>query len=722
MSPKYFFKQARRLCSVALSLLLLTPAAVAQGQGRIAGVVRNAAKAPVAGATVTVINQVTSQRETTRTSPAGQFSLKLPAGAYRILVDAPEALRFDRENVIVTPGKDSPLEIELKAREAKKEAKEETKTPGTKSGKSAADGDGGPIDPTASERPLGAAGTARPEPAAFGSNSRVRELRDRWRVSFPEYDRYGAIGGGRDIPFRRGSWYNPYDQNLLKGDYPVFGNKVFMIFSAVEAAVVEQRRTPLPSNVNSARPGSADFFGKPEVLAVNHILQFSVELFHGDTAFRPRSWAIKLTPTFSLPNYVHTREVGIINVNPQRGTNRTDTQFSLEEAFAEVKLEDTNANFDFMSVRAGIQPFVSDFRGFLYTDNNLGARLFGGFGNNRYNFNLAYFAQLEKDTNSGLNRFDRRPQNVYLFNVYRQDFIKKGFTGQFTFAFNDDRRSVEYDRNGFLVRPAVIGDARPHSIKVGYAGINTDGHLGRLNLSSSYYFALGQDSLNPIAGRYQRVRAHMGAAEASLDRDFLRFRASAFFASGDKNPLDSTATGFDAILDDPNFVGGQFSFWNRVGIPLTQTAVGLVQPNSLLPTLRSSKTQGQANFVNPGIAIANAGVDAEVTQRIKAIFNANYLRFHRTEPLEYLLHQNNIRHDIGWDLSLGIVYRPLLINNIQFTFGASTLKPGRGFRDIYTDQSRNCPPNVRDYCASDNVVIDPKKPLYSLFAQVKFIF
>ncbi|MFN2513996.1 MAG: hypothetical protein ABR568_21600, partial [Pyrinomonadaceae bacterium] len=178
--------------------------------------------------------------------------------------------------------------------------------------------------------------------------------------------------------------------------------------------------------------------------------------------------------------------------------------------------------------------------------------------------------------------------------------------------------------------------------------------------------------------------------------------------------------GFDAIIDDPNFVGGQFSFWNRSGIRLTQTGVGLVQPNSLLPSLRSSKTQGQSNFVNPGIFIYNAGVDVEVTQRIKAIFNANYLRFHRTEPLEYLLFQNRIRHDIGFDYSLGVAYRPFLINNVQITFGASTLQTGRGFRDIFTDRSRNCPPNVGDFCEPD--VINPRKPLYSLFAQLKLIF
>ena len=38
----------------------------------------------------------------------------------------------------------------------------------------------------------------------------------------------------------------------------------------------------------------------------------------------------------------------------------------------EIKLFDVNKNYDFVSVRAGIQPFVSDFRGFIFSDNNLG--------------------------------------------------------------------------------------------------------------------------------------------------------------------------------------------------------------------------------------------------------------------------------------------------------------------------------------------------------------
>ena len=624
-----------------------------------------------------------------RTETDGSYSVQLPSGAYRVNLDQPVTAQFDKdknygdfaiargdtlENVIIEPGKETIVDIPV-----------------------------------------------APPPTGVPATPQRRETPDRWRVVFPEYDRYGDRGArGRDIPFKKGRWWDPYNQRVIKGDYPIKGDKLFMILTAVSSTNVEQRRAPTPSGVSSVDPISGEFFGRPEEFAATETLQFSFELFHGDTTFKPRDWAIKFSPTFSVPNYLDARENGVVNIDVRRGTNRTDWHASLEEAFGEVKLADINANYDFVSVRAGIQSFVSDFRGFIFSDNNLGARVFGAFDNNRYQFNGAYFSMLEKDTNSGLNRFDTRHQNVYIANIFRQDFIRKGYTIQGSFHYNDDRRSVKFDRNGFLVRPALIGDVRPHAIKVGYLGFSGDGHLGRINLSNAYYFAFGHDERNQIAGRRVEVRANMAAAEASVDRDYLRFKGSFFWAQGDANPTDERGSGFDAIFDDPNFVGGQFSFWVRNGIRLTQTGVGLVQGNSLLPSLRSSKIQGQANFVNPGIFIYNAGMDVEVTQRVKAVVNVNYLRFHRTEPLELVLFQNRIRHDIGVDYSLGVAYRPFLINNFTLTFGASTLQTGRGFRDIFTDAARNCPPGVEDFCQPN--VISPKKALYSLFAQMKLVF
>src|SRR5690349_9432730 len=141
----------------------------------------------------------------------------------------------------------------------------------------------------------------------------------------------------------------------------------------------------------------------------------------------------------------------------------------------------------------------------------------------------------------------------------------------------------------------------------------------------------------------------MAALELSIDRDWARFRSSYFWASGDSNPNDEEAHGFDTIFDNPAFAGGQFSFWNRQQIKLF--GVNLVQRLSLVPDLRSSKFQGQSNFVNPGLHLFNLGADFDLTPKTKLISNVNFLWFDQTEPLETLVFQNDVANFIGTDLS-----------------------------------------------------------------------
>src|SRR5207248_10537026 len=100
---------------------------------------------------------------------------------------------------------------------------------------------------------------------------------------------------------------------------------------------------------------------------------------------------------------------------------------------------------DFVSVRAGSQPFTSDFRGFIFSDTNAGVRLFGTAFGNRDQFNLAVFRQLEKDTNSGLNSFEFRDQTVVALNYYRQDLVFPGYTGQLSLLYNNDGPDFLYD-------------------------------------------------------------------------------------------------------------------------------------------------------------------------------------------------------------------------------------------------------------------------------------
>ena len=493
-------------------------------------------------------------------------------------------------------------------------------------------------------------------------------IRDRWRI--------GYVGG----------LLNPYSQNLLKGDYPVVGQDIFFNFTGVSDSLFEARKLPTGQGISRERGGSAEFFGEGRQLFFNQNFVTSFELFKGSTGFKPRDWAVRVTPVFNV-NYLDVQERGVVNLDVREGTTRTDNQIAFQEAFVEKRLVDISRNFDFISVRAGIQGFTSDFRGFIFSDNAPGARFFGNFDNNRYQWNVAYFNLLEKDTNSQLNSFELRHRQVVVANLYRQDFIWQGYTAQLSFhhdrddAGTQDPNGQRYDTNGFIVRPANVGDGRPHNVRSYYIGWAGDGHIGRLNLSHAFYQVFGDVTHDSIAGRPVSINAQLAAAELSYDIDWLRPKVSFFYGSGDRNPTDGTARGFDSILDNVNFAGSGFSFFGRQGLGLTQTGVNLTNRSSLLNDFRSSKTQGQAQFVNPGVIVANVGLDAELTPKLKAILNFNYLWFAATEPLQYILHRPNVRSNIGADYSLGLIYRPLLSQNIILSGGLAYFSPGGGFKD-----------------------------------------
>jgi len=517
---------------------------------------------------------------------------------------------------------------------------------------------------------------------------------NRWALEQPDYRRYRPSG---EYIYTKPHWYDPFNRNRFKGDEPIWpavlGQQVFLNVTASETTFIDGRKVPSPSDVSAAQPGSSAFFGRGEQFFLDQTFRFTFDLFHGDASFKPVDWRFRVTPEVSL-NYLDVKELGIVGPDVRAGTTRLDSHIGFQEAFVEYKLHDLSPNYDFVSARAGIQEFNADFRGFLFVDEQPGLRVFGDLKSDRLEYNAAYFNFLEKNTNSGLNTFSRRNQQVMLGNIYIQDFFFPGYTAEFIGAYNKDDGGLHYDDNGFLVRPAPIGNVInqgvgpiPHSIQVGYFGWLGSGHIKRINITHAFYEAAGKDSFNPIAGKPVTVNAQMAAVELSLDRDWIRYRISSFYASGDSDPRNGRANGFDAIVDLPSFAGGLFSFWNREAIRLTGSGVALTTDGSLLPNMRSNKNEGQANFVNPGIFLVNAGTDIDITPKLKGFVNFNYLRFMRTEPLQDVLFQSPIRHSIGEDFGAGVTYRPPLSENIILTGGASMLQPGRGFRDIYTGRT-----------------------------------
>jgi len=387
-----------------------------------------------------------------------------------------------------------------------------------------------------------------PVPLEESADADFQAVTDRWRIVPPPYE-----------VNVKGSLWDPYNQNVLKGDLPVYGQNIFLNLTGMSDTLVELRKLPTPSGVSSDRPGSAQFLGNDSQFFLNQNFVVSADLFKGDTAFRPFDWRIKATLVGNI-NYLNVDETGIVNPDVRKGTDRQDGIPALQEAFVEKKLADLSPNFDFVSTRVGIQPFNSDFKGFVFSDTNLGARLFGNYDSNRYQYNLVYFNRLEKDTNSGLNRLRTRDQQVLIGNLYRQDFLVKGYTTQVSIHQLWEGKSFHFDQNNFLARPDPVGSFRPHAINATYYGWTGFGHFGRLNVDHAFYFVNGHDTKNPIAGRSVDIAAYMGALELSYDRDWLRPKISYFHASGDGDPIDGKAHGFDAIFDNPQFAGGGFSF------------------------------------------------------------------------------------------------------------------------------------------------------------------
>ncbi len=634
---------------------------------------------PLGGVKITLTDMRAGTRIEAESSGDGIFRLRdLPAGNYQISAEAPGYARLVQESVALTAGELLTVELRL--------------TP--------SEGPGVPAPPE--RRTPTIRDTEEPQLPAYRELSRRPEVEvrlppderdetqtasrpetNRWDIPMPSWERYDRDG---EYPYVTSRWYDPFNLNRAKGDKPVIGQSVFFNFTGTSVTALDVRRLFVPSGVSAERPLSEEFFGKNAQVFLAQTFRFSFDLFKGDTSFKPIDWRIKITPAVQL-NQLWTRERGIVNIDVRKGTDRTDYHVGIQEAFIEKKLADLSPNYDFISLRVGVQQFNSDFRGLLFFQEQPGARLFGNLRSNKLQYNAAYFWFLEKDTNSGLNALQNRHQQVLVANFYVQDFIKKGYTAQASYHYNKDDATLHFDQNGFLVRPAPIGAVTPHDIRAHYIGITGNGHFGRINVSNAFYQVLGYDELNPIAGRRTDINAQMGALELSIDKDWLRFKASGFYASGDSNPRDRIARGFDAISEAQTFAGGIFSFFNREGIRLTGTGVGLVAPDSFLPNLRSSKEEGQVNFVNPGLFLVNAGIDIEVTPKIKAILNANYMRFHHTSPLELLLFQSDIDNAIGIDYSIGMVYRPPLTENIVIISGITGLTPGKGLRQIYTGKT-----------------------------------
>lgn len=517
--------------------------------------------------------------------------------------------------------------------------------------------------------------TAVPPPQNFDPTDVFMPVPDRWRL----IENLGV----------NERWWDPYNQNTLKGDRPIPGTKDwFFVATAVSDTVLEPRNFPIPVGVQTTEEPSLDLFGDPDSLVFSQTFIASGALIKGNTVFKPQDYEYRLTLALNI-NHVTVEERRILFVEPSKGTERTDAFLGVQEAFFDYHIRNVSDRYDFDSLRAGIQPFSSDFRGFLFQDLQPGIRFFGNRDNNRWQYNLAVFGRLEKDTNSGLNSIVDTPRDDYIFlaNVYRQDFPIPAITSQVTAVLNVNREgnSVEIDDNGFPVRPALLGDLRGRDYDVLYLGYNADGRIGRINVTGSTYFAIGEDRNSIFTNEPTTIVAGFGAVEASYDYDWVRIRVSGLYATGDSDPYDNIETGFDSIFENPQFAGADTSYWVRQNVPFIGggRVIGLSGRNGILNSLRSSKEQGQSNFNNPGTMLVGLGADFDILPELRVSLNANYLAFAQTEILEVARQQGDIGRGIGFDLSASAIYRPKFTQNFVFRGSVASLEPTGGFAQIF---------------------------------------
>ena len=185
-------------------------------------------------------------------------------------------------------------------------------------------------------------------------------------------------------------WYDPYNQNIWKGDKPIDGKDHFLSLNFIAETVDNARSVPTPVGPQaSSQPGQNDVLGRIHQNVLSQTIIASADYYKGDTTFKPPEYEFKATLALNY-NRVDVQQVRAVQIDPRFGQTRDDGYIGVQELFYLKDLRTLDERYDFDEVRIGVQPFSSDFRGFLFQDSQLGVRFFGTRDNNRWQYNIAY--------------------------------------------------------------------------------------------------------------------------------------------------------------------------------------------------------------------------------------------------------------------------------------------------------------------------------------------
>jgi len=445
---------------------------------------------------------------------------------------------------------------------------------------------------------------------------------------FATYDLFG----NREPRYSR---WNPYQQNPLKGDFPIFGDTGFLeVFARVN------------SNTKYFRKPGTGF--DPDDIEKNNVF-LGFEIKKDEDTFHPSPLKFRMLGNFQA-------------VSPSALTGVVSEKGTLQEAVVTVRLFEVGGNFNLSFFEGGLRNFRSDLNGLIFNDTLEEGRIFGEFRKNLWRYSVAVGHTLPKDPASKLVSFNKDLPNtnqlIGAIAVQRDDLVP-GWNAEFSLHANQDRRAADLD--------------------VEYAGVAFFGHVGRFIVQPAVYYAFGQDDLNPVSGSQQDISAYLGFLDVRYPTDFAVWRVGALYASGDSDPSDGNAGGFDSISDSVNVFGGPGSIFvgDQIALPGGQV---VINANSALPSLRGAG--GRSNFVNPGIFVQNVGADFVLTPKVSATANVNHVSFVDTAVLGA-----GIDKDAGLEGNIGVRWRPLLNENFVVEGAAAYLKPGDGLKSLIGNDS-----------------------------------
>lgn len=326
---------------------------------------------------------------------------------------------------------------------------------------------------------------------------------------------------------------------------------------------------------------------------------------------------------------------------------------SLEEAWVQLGVSEGNW------ARLGIQRFQSDHAGLIYNDSDRGVVLHGTLGEMACNF--AYFAKTYDDAVSQLNRIDhQRPWHVIIVNlevpVGDGDRVKMQVIPSFHFSI---------DRTG------------PVETNVGYLGASAAGKLGDFQVLAAGYWAFGEQEGGMVSADKQTIEAFQILADVGypLMEGKVIPHVGMFMASGDDDPTDRRARGFDAIYDNVSAWGfNHFIIRNRINLD----GASLARANSGLFTMRDFDEP--ANFVNPGILAFNFGLTTHWTDEFTTDFNVGpAILPHSDVPAAVL--GRSVGNDVGLAMNVNGSYD--VSKNVTVIGGLAAFVPDDGAKDIF---------------------------------------